>query len=308
MSTNALALVNDITSAVSTQVRGYLTKGTLQLPADYSAENALKAAALLLPEVKNKDKVPVLRACTPDSIKGALLSMCIQGLNPTKNQCYFIAYGERLTLQRSYFGDIDVAKRVDPSIEDVFPAVVFEGDKFEYEIHRGKITAIHHSQKLENKNHPIVAAYATVVYRDGREVSTVMSYKQILRAWEQSPVHPVGTDGKVDPKSTHGRFPEEMAKKTVVRRACKPIIDSSSDESLLSHYARQTDDDADEAEADEEIAQHANQELIDTDSREAPEGVDPETGEVTSAAPAQQQAVPAEEIKKEAPGKEVEPF
>ena len=49
MSTTALALVNEITTAVSAQVRGYLSKGTLQLPANYSAENALKAAALMLP-------------------------------------------------------------------------------------------------------------------------------------------------------------------------------------------------------------------------------------------------------------------
>ena len=279
MSTTALTLVNEITTAVSAQVRGYLSKGTLQLPASYSAENALKAAALMLPEVKNKDKIPVLKACTPASIKGALLSMCIQGLNPDKNQCYFIPYGSHLALKRSYFGDVSVAKRVDPSVEDIFAAAVFEGDKFEYQLKRGKIVSINHTQKLENKNKPIVAAYATVVYRNGREVSTVMTWRQIVQAWTQSPTHPVGADGKIDAASTHGKFPEEMAKKTVIHKACKPIIDSSSDESLLAHYARQSADDADAAEADEDAEEHANQEYIDTD--EVPAGVDPETGEVT---------------------------
>ena len=70
-----------------------------------------------------------------------------------------------------------------------------------------------------------------------------------------------------------------MAKKTVIHKACKPIIDSSSDESLLAHYARQSADDADAAEADEDAEEDANQEDSDTDG--APAGVDPETGEVT---------------------------
>jgi recombination protein RecT len=265
--------------------------------------NALKAAALLLPEVKNKDGIPVLKSCTADSIKGALLSMCVQGLNPNKHQCYFIAYGEHLALQRSYFGDIGVAKQVDPSIEDIFASVVFEGDKFEYTIKRGKIVEINHSQKLENKNHPIVAAYATVVYQDGREISQVMTWPQIVKAWTQSPTHPVGADGKIDPKSTHGKFPEEMAKKTVIHRVCKPIIDSSSDESLLIHYAKQTDDAADAAEADEDEAEHANREYIDTD--EVQVGVDPETGEVAGETANQQQTAPA---KAPANKEEAEPF
>lgn len=279
MANNSLAVLSDVTKAVSTQVRGYLSKGTLQLPASYSAENALKAAALMLPEVKNKDGVPALKSCTPASIKGALLSMCIQGLNPDKDQCYFIPYGSHLVLKRSYFGDISVAKRVDPSIEDIFAAAVFEGDKFEYQLKRGKIVEINHQQKLENKDKPIVAAYATVVYKDGREVSTVMTWRQIVQAWTQSPTHPVGSDGKINPGSTHGKFPEEMAKKTVIHKACKPIIGSSSDQSLFARCVRQTDDAADAAEADEDAEEHANQEYIDTD--EAPAGVDPETGEVT---------------------------
>lgn len=279
MSNIALANISDFTTAVSTQVRGYLSKGTLQLPANYSAENALKAAALMLPEVKNKDNIPVLKSCTADSIKASLLSMCIQGLNPNKHQCYFIAYGEHLTLQRSYFGDIDVAKQIDPSIEDIFASAVFEGDKFEYTIKRGKVVEINHQQKLENKDKPVVAAYATVVYRDGREISTIMTWKQLMQAWAQSPTKPI-KDGKLDPNSTHGKFTEEMAKKTVIHRVCKPIIDSSSDQSLFAHFARQTDDAADAAEADSE-AEHANQEYINVENYK----VDPDTGEVKESEP-----------------------
>jgi len=273
-----LSVVKNATIAVSNDVRGFLAQGSLQLPANYSVENALKSAALALPAVKN------FQNCTSDSVKSALLSMCVQGLNPDKKQCYFIAYGETLTCQRSYLGDAAVAKRVDPSIDEIYAEAVYEGDKFDYEIKRGKITEVHHSQKLENKSKPIVAAYATVVYRDGSEISTVMTMAQIMQAWAQSSTNPI-KNGKLDPGSTHAKFPEEMAKKTVVHKTCKPIIGSSSDSSLFGKYAKQCADVADAAKVDEEVGENANREYVETSANEVPANVDPETGEVKEAEP-----------------------
>jgi recombination protein RecT len=280
MSNNTLAKVQDATKSVSTEVRGYLSHGALQLPANYSVENALKAAALILPSVKGSNKMPAIESCTADSIKSSLLSMCVQGLNVDKKQCYFIAYGSTLTLQRSYLGDVTVAKRVDPNIDEIYAAAVYEGDKFDYEIKRGKIVEVHHSQKLENKKKPIIAAYATVVYKDGSEISTVMTIDQIKKAWGQSTSKPFDEKGALKPDSVHAKFPEEMAKKTVIHKACKPIIGSSSDASLFSKYARRCADAADAAEVDEEIAENANREYVETEATEPPENVDPETGEV----------------------------
>jgi recombination protein RecT len=270
-----LSVVKAATTAVSNDVRGFLAQGSLQLPANYSVENALKSAALSLPSVKN------FQNCTPESIKSALLSMCVQGLNPDKKQCYFIAYGESLACQRSYLGDVAVAKRVDPSIDEIYAEAVYEGDKFDYEIKRGKITEVHHSQKLENKSKPITAAYATVVYRDGSEVSTVMTMAQIMQAWKQSTSKPFDDKGTLKADSVHAKFPEEMAKKTVVHKACKPIIGSSSDSSLFGKYAKQCADVADAAEVDEEVSENANREYVETSANEVPANVDPETGEVT---------------------------
>lgn len=278
---NAIALIENITTAVATQVSGYVTQGSLHLPGNYSAENALKAAMLMLPDIKDSNKVPVLQSCTAESIKGALLSMCVQGLNPDKKQCYFLPYGEKLTLSRSYFGDIAVAKQVDPNIEDIFPAAVFAKDEFSYTIKRGVITDIQHTQKLENKDGPIKAAYATIIYRDGREISTVMTMDQIKQSWKQSQTKPVNADGSINPNSTHGKYPEEMSKKTVVHRACKPIIDSSDDGNLVVQYAKQTSNYNDAAEVDEEIRENANSVPLDVDVIE----VDLGTGEVMGGEP-----------------------
>lgn len=271
---NKLSLVQSATTAVSTDVRGYLAQGSLQLPANYSVENALKSAALTLPSVKN------FQNCTQESIKSSLLSMCVQGLNPDKKQCYFIAYGESMTCQRSYLGDVAVAKQVDPNIEDIYAAAVYQDDEFSYEIKRGKIVSVHHAQKLENKSKPIVAAYATVVYRDGTEVSTVMTIEQIKQSWKQSSSKPFADNGQLKPDSVHARFPEEMAKKTVMHKACKPIIGSSSDSSLFGQYVRKCADEADAAEVDSEVQENANREYVDVSANEVPENVDPDTGEV----------------------------
>jgi recombination protein RecT len=211
----ALTVENEITTAVSSEVRNYVNEGMLILPPNYSAENALKSAMLTLPAITDKQGVPVLQSCTPPSIQQALLSMCMQGLNPDKKQCYFIAYAGKLTMSRSYFGDIAVVKQLDPTIEDVFAAVVYEGDEFTYEVYRGHCRNVVHKQKLSNKTKAIVGAYATIVYRNGKEMSTVMTYEQIKQSWKQSPIKPILANGTVNPDSTHGKFPEEMSKRTV---------------------------------------------------------------------------------------------
>ena len=108
-----LALIKkDTVDVVAAKIRQFQERGELQLPPNYSAENAMKAAWLELQEVKDKEDRPALSVCTRDSIANALLRMAVQGLNPAKNQCYFVAYGKKLVLMRSYFGSMHVAKSI----------------------------------------------------------------------------------------------------------------------------------------------------------------------------------------------------
>ncbi len=64
------------------------------------------------------------------SISNALLDMVIQGLSPAKKQCYFIKYGNKVQLMRSYFGTMAVLDRVTGGA-DITPVVVRAGDEFE---------------------------------------------------------------------------------------------------------------------------------------------------------------------------------
>lgn len=268
--------------AITKRVQQFINNGELTLPADYSPENAMKSAWLMLQETVDRDKRPALQVCTRESVYNALLGMAVQGLNPDKKQCYFIVYGNKLMCQRSYFGSMHVAKMVDPDIVDIYAQTVYADDEFEYEIRHGKEVVTKHVQKLQNiQPDKIIGAYATIVYKDGRELSTVMTFDQIKQAWKQSQMKPVDDKGNIKAGSTHDKFTADMCKKTVINKACKYVINSSSDKSIVGRFAREMDAELKEAEIDQEITDNANQEFIDidytvTDATEATTDPEPE--------------------------------
>lgn len=277
--------------AVYEQVLAKVSKlrdeGTLCLPANYSAENAIKSAQLVISEVVDRNKKPALEVCTKVSIAQALLDTVLQGLNPGKKQCYYIVYGTKLTMQRSLYGEEHLAKSVCPDIEDICPEVVYEGDVFRYSKKRGRTVVETHEQKLENMKNPIVAAYCTIVYKDGSEQTTIMTYEEILSSWRMSRQSPFDEGGKLKPGSTHAKFPAEMCKRTVVRRACKPIINSSDDSNLKLSFHR-SEDEASDDETNEMIAENSNILDVDFNEPESESGstsmsVDVSTGEVVNA-------------------------
>jgi recombination protein RecT len=257
---NTLALIKkDVVDVVGKKVQEFVSRGELHLPPNYSVENAMKSAWLILQNTFDKDKRPVLQVCTKDSIANSLLDMAVQGLNPAKKQGYFIAYGKQLVFQRSYFGTMAVTKRA-AGAKDIFAEVVYKGDEFEYSIQRGNKIITKHVQKVENVDPGnIVAAYCTIVFDDDRQFTDIMTWPEIQKAWSKSKMNP-DKEG-----STHKEFAQEMARKTVINRACKRYLNSSDDGSLLMYHVNRADEVAAEAEVEAEIEENANQELIDVD-------------------------------------------
>ncbi len=212
---------------VLTKVNSLKEIGGIALPPDYSAENALRSAWLILQDMKDKANLPVLQSSTPDSIANSLFNMVVQGLNPAKRQCSFIVYGNKLTLQREYAGSIALARRYS-SMKNIYAGVIYKGDVFEYAIDTTtgmkKITS--HAQRMENlDDSKIIGAYAVVTFEDGAVNTEIMTMAQIQKSWEQGP-----TKGQ---SPAHKNFPGEMAKKTVINRACKLLIASSDDSVLM---------------------------------------------------------------------------
>ena len=258
---NELALIKkDVVDVVGKKVQEFVSRGELHLPPNYSVENAMKSAWLILQNTVDKDKRPVLQVCTRDSIANALLDMAVQGLNPAKKQGYFIAYGKQLVFQRSYFGTMAVTKRV-AGAKDIFAEIVYKGDEFEYTIKNGNKYITKHIQRIENVDPDnIVAAYCTIIFDDDRQFTDVMTWPEIQKAWSKSKMNP-DKEG-----STHKDFAQEMARKTVINRACKRYLNSSDDGSLLMYHVNRADEIAAEAEVEAEIEENANQELIDIDA------------------------------------------
>lgn len=269
---HTLALVKkDTIDVVALKIREFQEKRELSLPMNYSPENAMKSAWLILQETKtgkNDGERPVLEVCTKDSIANALLDMVVQGLNPMKKQGYFIAYGKTLVFQRSYFGTMAVAQQVDETIAEIIAEVVYEGDVFKYRLNRGKKEITEHEQSLENVDKKkIKAAYCIIVDQDGQVKKTeIMTFEEIKQAWKQSKMYPVDDRGNLKAGSTHDKFTAEMAKKTVVNRACKPIINSSSDSHLFKEIFNRNSEVIAEAGVAEEIAENANSQVIDIEA------------------------------------------
>jgi len=291
---------------VLTKVQHFHNKGELDFPPDYSPANALKSAWLIIQETKDKNNKPALDVCTKASIANALLDMVIQGLNPAKAQCYFIVRGSKLCMDRSYFGTKAVALRVSPKLDEIYAEVVYAGDELEYRIERGRRIIENHTQKFSNvDDSKIVAAYAVAVDKEGEVVrSELMTMDQIKQAWKQSSMKPINDDGTVKAGSAHAKFPGEMAKKTVTSRLAKHFINSSNDSDLIINSIKRTDDGGVEAEAQAEIEEFSNTEVIDiTPKVEHQEKETDEMSEEEKAAIMDEEAAEAEEEqKKPGPG------
>ena len=202
------------------RVNAMQQSGELVLPHGYEAANALKSAWLYLQTVENRGHQKAIDVCTKDSICNCLLEMCIRGEHPKKH-CYFIPCGNSLEFWERYTGKVMRAKR-DTNIADVHAQVVYEGDDFSFISVDGCYQLIEHKTCLENMDTTkIKAAYAVVILKDGTKYIEVMTMDMIRKAWQQGSMK--GNSG------AHMNFTDQMAKKTVIARACKIALDGTED-------------------------------------------------------------------------------
>lgn len=265
---NEVAIIQkDITDDVNNSLARLQDDG-LVLPPNYSASNALKSAFFRLQQVQDRQKRPALEVCTRESIANSLLDMVVQGLSPAKTQCYFIVYGTELQMSRSYFGTQAVLKRL-TNVKDIWANVIYQDDVFDYEIDRGREKLVKHETAFENRDKQILGAYAVIQTADDEELLTVMTRKEFEASWSQSKTG----------QAVHKKFPQEMAKRTVINRAAKAFINTSDDSDLLVDAINRTTDNEYEnerkditpvEEAQKEIEEKANSEVIDIEPEPQP--------------------------------------
>ena len=233
MSENQVAVKkqSEITDQVFNKVQQHQDAGSLVLPKTYVAGNALKSAQLILAETKDKAGKLATEVCTKESIANCLLDMVKMGLEPSKKQCYFVIYGDKLQLMTSYFGKLAIAKRV-ADLEEVKAFVIYDGDEFEMEFNLDDLTMQLKTYKPNPLNvnlDKITGAFAIPVFKDGTRGDLVyMSYQQIKNSWNQG--YAKGNSG------AHKNFTDEMCKKTIITRVCKTLINSSDGGDLVDTY------------------------------------------------------------------------
>ena len=237
----------DISAQVLAKVDTFQKSGELRIPKDYSPENALKSAYLILTDPRNN----MLVKCTKESVANALLKMVVWGLSPLKKQCDFIPYGDKLECTPEYTGNIVLAKRYG-NLKWIKGNAIFENDVFEFHVdaETGCKKIIKHEQSLESiGSKTLKGAYAIYQLEDGTTDVEVMSMIQIKDAWNQGPMK--------GNSPAHKNFPDQMAIKTVINRACKMLVRSSDDSALYTG-----DENDDISPIEREINQNANTEEI----------------------------------------------
>ena len=205
----------------------HMKNGTIIVPEGYNYIAAINSAMYLLSEATDRNGKPALEVCTAKSINYSLTKMVLLGLNPMQKQGYFIVYGNELQFMPSYFGDRAMAERT--GITDIVARVVYDTDEFSCEFVDGYPVIKHIfgvKEKIVKEASFITHAYCLFTLPNGRRAGDVMTFAQILKSWAHS---------KDPNRKSQNDSPEEMAKRTVTRRALKPYINSFVGDDVITN-------------------------------------------------------------------------
>lgn len=176
-------------------------------------------------------KTPKLLQCTPESVKIAAYNLAELNLSPiaAHGQAYLIPYQARdkidCQLQIGWRGLVAMALR-DGAVRSINAELVYKGEKFK--CFKGTLTILEHEIDFfadVNRNFDnIVGGYAVAELKDGGKVFEVMSIQQLLE--HKKRYHKPSKSGIPGPWET---APEEMMRKTLVKRLCKYLPVSQND-------------------------------------------------------------------------------
>ena len=155
---------------------------------------------------------PKLANCTPQSFIGSMLQAAQLGLEPNTplGQAYLIPYGDKCQFQIGYKGLIELAYR-SGEVKNIEAHVAYENDDFEFEY--GLNANLRHKPAKKNRGEP-EWVYALVHFKDGGYLFEVISYDDCLKHGKKY----TKTKFESTPWQTE---PEEMAKKTVIKKVLK---------------------------------------------------------------------------------------
>lgn len=179
------------------------------LPRHMDAERIAKIALVCL------NRVPKLAECTKESFARCLMELSAWGLEPDGRHAHLIPYGKECQLVIDYKGLVELVYR-SGLVSRIHADVVCENDSFIYEMGEVK----QHSIDFRKDRGPAYAVYVVITMKDGGTKTEVMSKAEIESVRKRSRA------GNAGPWQTDWN---EMAKKTVFRRASKWLSLSAED-------------------------------------------------------------------------------
>lgn len=227
-------------------------KATSELAKLLTPEKAERFVAIGL---RSLAKNPDLLTATPKSLTNAFYDAAVLGLEPVLGSVYFVKYGSDATMLIGYRGLVELAKRGDPDIEDIYGQPVYEGDEFDYEY--GDNPHLKHRPDLTRQTADptkITHFYAIAFRGRGRPVFAVMTRDEVdaIRARSRAKNNgPWVTDYAA------------MGAKTVVRQLCSRRLSLSADirEALERDVEREYEKPAAEAPAPQARVQSLKESL-----------------------------------------------
>jgi recombination protein RecT len=178
------------------------------LPKDFNQTRFIQNCMTVLMDTKGIEQMD------PKSVARTMLKGAFLGLDFFMRECYAIPYGDSLNFQTDYKGEKKLAKKYAINkIRDIYAHVVREDEMFSLEVKDGKRTVDWKQNSFSDLK--IVGAFAVVYYEDGNMDVETMSTQEIETIRKNF--------SKAAQSKAWVHTPEEMYRKTVLRRLLKNV-------------------------------------------------------------------------------------
>lgn len=155
---------------------------------------------------------PELQKYSKEVLATALVRSAQDNLDALNNEVYiYKGYNDKLTYTPSYKGlrKMAIEKSVRP-IKDIYAKPIYDGDTVEETFMDGEAKLVYKSNFMKRGNW--IGVFAVCVFKDNSEIYELMDMADINAIKAKSRNSGAWKD-----------FPQEMAKKSVIRRLCKQI-------------------------------------------------------------------------------------
>lgn len=207
---NTVALSNEKPLSFSEQLMAKLDENEAGLPATLNKQRFVTNALALLNDTEGLQDVskPVLMS--------TLMKCAMMDVDAWRGEAFIIPYnskkGKVLDFQLSYTGCMKIAlKHSLRPIKEIGADLVREGDELEVTVDGDNTNFVFKPKLSDNK---IIGAICWIRYEDGTTSLERMTFRELENARKAS---------KAPNSPAWSRFPEQMYKKTILKRATKKI-------------------------------------------------------------------------------------